>query len=94
MKPVLLTPEGKLFLEAARGILQGMDDSVTKVRALARGEFDELQVGSLPPLDMQSQFVHILLPNRGGVLRSNICSIRIKPREKNRSVVRRSIQLS
>jgi NAD(P)-dependent dehydrogenase (short-subunit alcohol dehydrogenase family) len=37
--------------------LQGMDDSVTKVRAMAWGEFDELQVGSLPPLDMQSQFV-------------------------------------
>jgi predicted TIM-barrel fold metal-dependent hydrolase len=30
---VLLTPEGKVFLEAARGILQGVDDSVTKVRA-------------------------------------------------------------
>jgi hypothetical protein len=37
---------------------------------------------------------NILLPDRGGVLRSNICSIRINPREKNRSVVRCSIQLS
>jgi len=33
---VLLTSEGKLFLEFARGILQGVDDSVTKVRAMAR----------------------------------------------------------
>ena len=49
---VLLTSEGKLFLEFARGILQRVDDSVTKVRAMARGEFDELQVGYLPPLDM------------------------------------------
>jgi hypothetical protein len=30
---VLLSPEGKVFLEAARGILQGVEDSVTKVRA-------------------------------------------------------------
>ncbi len=27
---VVLTPEGKLFLEAARGILERVDDSVTK----------------------------------------------------------------
>ena len=49
---VVLTAEGKLFLEAARGILERVEDSVTKVRAMARGEFDELQVGYLPPLDM------------------------------------------
>ena len=49
---VLLTAEGKLFLEEARGILKRADESVTKVRALARGEFGELQVGYLPPLDL------------------------------------------
>ena len=47
-----LTAEGKLFLEEARGILQRADESITKVRALARGEFGELHVGYLPPLDL------------------------------------------
>jgi DNA-binding transcriptional LysR family regulator len=49
---VLLTAEGKLFLEEAREILKRADESVTKVRALARGEFGELQVGYVPPLDL------------------------------------------
>jgi DNA-binding transcriptional LysR family regulator len=49
---VVLTAEGKLFLEEARAILQRADESVTKVRALARGEFGELQVGYVPPLDL------------------------------------------
>jgi len=49
---VLLTEEGKLFLEEARGILKRADESVTRVRALARGEFGELQVGYVPPLDL------------------------------------------
>jgi DNA-binding transcriptional LysR family regulator len=49
---VVLTAEGKLFLEEARGILQRVDESATRVRALARGEFGELQVGYLPPLDL------------------------------------------
>ena len=50
---VALTAEGKLFLVETRGILQRVDESVTKVRALARGEFGELQVGYLPPLDLE-----------------------------------------
>jgi DNA-binding transcriptional LysR family regulator len=50
---VVLTAEGKIFLEAARGILQRVDESITNVRALARGEFGELHVGYLPPLDLQ-----------------------------------------
>ncbi len=49
---VTLTAEGKLFLEEARAILQRADESVTKVRALARGELGELQVGYVPPLDL------------------------------------------
>ena len=49
---VLLTEEGKLFLEEAQKILKRADESVTKVRALARGEFGELQVGYVPPLDL------------------------------------------
>jgi DNA-binding transcriptional LysR family regulator len=48
---VLLTAEGKLYLEEARGILRRAEESVTKVRALARGELGELQVGYVPPLD-------------------------------------------
>lgn len=49
---VLLTAEGKLFLEEARVILKRADESVTKVCALARGELGELQVGYVPPLDL------------------------------------------
>ncbi|HEV2692044.1 MAG TPA: LysR substrate-binding domain-containing protein [Verrucomicrobiae bacterium] len=49
---VWLTAEGKLFLEDAKGILKNADEAVTKVRALARGETGELQVGYLPPLDL------------------------------------------
>ena len=42
---VSLTAEGKLFLEEARELLKRADESVEKVRALARGEFGELRVG-------------------------------------------------
>jgi DNA-binding transcriptional LysR family regulator len=49
---VMLTAEGKLFLEDARTMLKHADESVAKVRALARGEVGELQVGYLPPLDL------------------------------------------
>lgn len=49
---VLLTAEGKLYLDEARDILRRADESVTKVRALARGELGELQVGYVPPLDL------------------------------------------
>jgi Bacterial regulatory helix-turn-helix protein, lysR family len=42
---VRLTEEGKLFLAEARAVLNYVNESVTKVRALARGEFGELQVG-------------------------------------------------
>jgi DNA-binding transcriptional LysR family regulator len=49
---VALTEEGKLFLDEARGILRRADEAITKVRALARGEFGELQVGYVPPLDL------------------------------------------
>jgi DNA-binding transcriptional LysR family regulator len=49
---VVLTEEGKLFLEESRAILKRADESIKKVRALARGEFGELQVGYVPPLDL------------------------------------------
>lgn len=49
---VLLTEEGKLFLEDARAMLKLADESVARVRALARGEVGELQVGYVPPLDL------------------------------------------
>lgn len=47
-----LTAEGELFLDKARLILQLADESIVQVRALARGEFGELQVGYVPPLDL------------------------------------------
>jgi len=49
---VTLTAEGKLYLDEAREILRRTDESVAKVRALARGEVGELQVGYVPPLDL------------------------------------------
>jgi DNA-binding transcriptional LysR family regulator len=45
---VTLTAEGKLFLEEVRSILKHTDESVEKVRALARGEYGELHVGYAP----------------------------------------------
>lgn len=45
---VMLTAEGKLFTEEARKLLAHVEESVYKVRALARGEFGELHVGYAP----------------------------------------------
>jgi DNA-binding transcriptional LysR family regulator len=42
---VTLTAEGKLFLEEVRELLKRADESVEKVRALARGQYGELHVG-------------------------------------------------
>src|SRR5258708_7751939 len=54
---VTLTAEGKLFLEEVRELLKRADESVEKVRALARGEFGELHIGYAP-----SPTVEILPP--------------------------------
>jgi LysR family transcriptional regulator, benzoate and cis,cis-muconate-responsive activator of ben and cat genes len=54
---VTLTAEGKLFLEEVRELLKRADESVEKVRALARGEYGELRVGYAP-----SPTVEILPP--------------------------------
>lgn len=54
---VTITAEGKLFLEEAREVLNRADESVEKVRALARGEYGELHVGYAP-----SPTVEILPP--------------------------------
>src|SRR6059058_32460 len=45
---VVLTAEGKVFLEKTRHILNLADESVEQVRALARGEYGELHVGYAP----------------------------------------------
>jgi DNA-binding transcriptional LysR family regulator len=45
---VALTAEGKLFLEEARDLLARAEDSIRKVRALARGEYGELNIGYSP----------------------------------------------
>jgi len=42
---VTLTAEGKLFLDEARQVIAHVDESVNKVRALARGEYGELHIG-------------------------------------------------
>src|SRR5258706_5924083 len=45
---VTLTAEGKLFLDEVRDLLKRADESVEKVRALARGEYGELHIGYAP----------------------------------------------
>jgi DNA-binding transcriptional LysR family regulator len=45
---VTLTAEGKLFLEEVRELLKRADESVERVRALARGEYGELHIGYAP----------------------------------------------
>src|SRR6267143_1901981 len=50
---VTLTAEGKLFLEEVRELLKRADESVEKVRALARGEYGELHVGYAPSLTVE-----------------------------------------
>src|SRR5499433_3891173 len=45
---VMLTAEGKLFLEEVRELLKHADQSVERVRALARGEYGELHIGYIP----------------------------------------------
>jgi len=42
---VMLTPEGRFFLEEVRDLLKRTDESVDKVRALVRGEYSELHIG-------------------------------------------------
>src|SRR5438270_2333483 len=54
---VTLTAEGKLFLDEVRELLKRADESVEKVRGLARGEYGELHVGYAP-----SPTVEILPP--------------------------------
>src|SRR5712692_5833082 len=54
---VTLTAEGKLFLEEVRELLKRADESMEKVRAMARGEYGELHVGYAP-----SPTVEILPP--------------------------------
>jgi DNA-binding transcriptional LysR family regulator len=50
---VTLTGEGKLFLAEVRELLKRADESVEKVRALARGEYGELHVGYAPSLTVE-----------------------------------------
>jgi len=57
---VALTAEGKLFLEEARALLQHAGEAVEKTRALARGEFGELNIGYSP-----SPTVELLPPALG-----------------------------
>ena len=45
---VTLTAEGKLFLDEARQILAATEAAIHKTRALARGEYGELNIGYAP----------------------------------------------
>ena len=50
---VHLTEAGQVFLREARAVLQRADEAVKNVRAIAGGEFGELQVGYAPSLTVQ-----------------------------------------
>jgi len=50
---VTLTAEGKLFLEETRALLRRAEESVEKVRALARGQFGDLHVGYASALTVE-----------------------------------------
>ena len=50
---VTLTAEGKLFLEEVRELLKRSEESMEKVRALARGEYGELHIGYAPSLSVE-----------------------------------------
>ena len=54
---VSLTAEGKLFLSESLALLKSADDAIQKTRALARGEYGELNIGFSP-----SPTVEILPP--------------------------------
>jgi DNA-binding transcriptional LysR family regulator len=45
---IVLTAEGKLFLEEAKGIITTAEEAVKKVQALARGDYGELHIGYGP----------------------------------------------
>jgi DNA-binding transcriptional LysR family regulator len=45
---IVLTAEGKLFLEEARNLVAAADAAVVKVQALARGDFGDLHIGYGP----------------------------------------------
>jgi DNA-binding transcriptional LysR family regulator len=51
---VMLTAEGKLFLDRVYGILRQTDEAVAEVRALTRGEAGELHIGygPLPTIEL------------------------------------------
>ncbi|MDB6080153.1 MAG: hypothetical protein JWO82_3900 [Akkermansiaceae bacterium] len=50
---VTLTAEGKLFLDEVRQVIARTDESVNKVRALARGEYGELHIGYGPSVSVE-----------------------------------------
>jgi len=50
---VILTAEGKLFLEEARDLLKRADEAVEKVRALARGHYGDLHIGYASALTVE-----------------------------------------
>jgi DNA-binding transcriptional LysR family regulator len=62
---VALTAEGKLFLAEARELLLRVDEAVAKTRALARGEYGELNIGYSP-----SPTVELLPPALGAFQKS------------------------
>src|SRR5205085_7516592 len=49
---VRLTPAGEVFLECARKLLRGAEDSLDVTRRAARGEVGTLQVGYAPGLEI------------------------------------------
>lgn len=50
---VRLTPAGEVFLESARKLLRGAEDSMDVTRRAARGEVGTLQIGYAPGLEIE-----------------------------------------
>lgn len=69
---VTLTAEGKLFLEETRSLLKLANEAVEKTRALARGEYGELQIGYSPSPTIE------LLPPALGAFQKNVPRVTVR----------------
>ena len=77
---VTLTAEEKLFLEEVRELLKGVDESVEKTRALARGEYGELHIGYIPIPTAE------ILPRALEVFRKAVPGVKLVPHDLSEAV--------
>jgi DNA-binding transcriptional LysR family regulator len=77
---VMLTAEGRLFLQEVRELLKGVDESVEKTRALARGEYGELHIGYIPIPTAE------ILPRALEVFRKAVPGVKLVPHDLSEAV--------